>query len=66
MDALILSERLCEPMVEAGLTISVGAVNSSEQLERVLPFQPEIVVSDCPLELRDEHDGEAARAADSG
>lgn len=53
-------------MVEAGLTISVGAVNSSEQLERVLPFQPEIVVSDCPLELRDEHDGEAARAADSG
>jgi glycerophosphoryl diester phosphodiesterase len=52
MEGFILSERLYEPLAEAGLTISVGAVNSSEQLELVLPFGPEILVSDCPLELR--------------
>jgi glycerophosphoryl diester phosphodiesterase len=66
VEGFILSERLCEPIVEAGLTISVGAVNSIEQLKRVLPFQPHIVVSDCPLELRDELDGEKARVAEPG
>jgi hypothetical protein len=52
VEGFILSERLHQPLKEAGLTISVGAVNSTEQLERVLPFRPEVLVSDCPLELR--------------
>jgi hypothetical protein len=36
---------------DAGLGISVGAVNSIEQAEKVLPFGPEILVSDRPAEL---------------
>jgi glycerophosphoryl diester phosphodiesterase len=54
MEGFILSQGLVEPLHEAGITISVGAVNSKAQLERVLPLRPHIVVSDRPAELRDE------------
>jgi glycerophosphoryl diester phosphodiesterase len=54
VEGFIMSKRLCEPLAEAGLRISVGAVNSIEQLEVILPLRPDVVVSDCPLELRKE------------
>jgi hypothetical protein len=43
------------------LRISVGVVNSIAQLELILPLRPDVVVSDCPLELRDELDGRGLR-----
>lgn len=52
LEGFILSSALCEPLADAGLTISVGAVNTRPQLERVLPFSPDILVSDHPDELR--------------
>jgi len=33
---------------EAGLSISVGAMNTAEQLDRLLRLEPEIIVSDMP------------------
>jgi glycerophosphoryl diester phosphodiesterase len=53
-EGFILSERLCGPLADAGLRISVGVVNSIAQLELILPLRPDVVVSDCPLELREE------------
>jgi glycerophosphoryl diester phosphodiesterase len=52
-EGFILSERLCRPLAAAGLRISVGVVNSIAQLELILPLRPDVVVSDCPLELRE-------------
>jgi hypothetical protein len=52
-EGFILSPAVVEPLHEAGLTISVGAVNSEEQLERLLPLRPEIIVSDRPHEIRE-------------
>jgi len=37
---------------DAGVTISVGAVNSTGQLERLLPMHSDIVVSDRPAEIK--------------
>jgi glycerophosphoryl diester phosphodiesterase len=53
MEGFILSEDLVEPLHDAGITMSIGAVNSDAQLERVLPLRPDIVVSDCPAEIKD-------------
>lgn len=54
VEGFIFSERLRAPLAEAGLSISVGAVNSAEQLELLLPLEPDTIVSDRPLELRGE------------
>jgi glycerophosphoryl diester phosphodiesterase len=54
VEGFILSERLCRPLVDTGLRLSVGAVNSIAQLELILPLGLDVVVSDCPLELREE------------
>jgi glycerophosphoryl diester phosphodiesterase len=51
-EGFILSRSLREAAREAGLTISVGAVNSQEQLELLLPLEPEIIVSDDPHTIR--------------
>ena len=64
VEGFILSERLHQPLKEAGLTISAGAVNSTEQLGLVLPFRPEVLVSDCPLELRGALDARLQTQAD--
>jgi len=51
-EGFVLSEELTDPLRGAGLTMSVGAVNSRRALERLLPFEPHIVVSDEPAEIR--------------
>jgi hypothetical protein len=51
IEGFIVDERIVTPLREAGLTISVGAVNTVEQLRRLLPVQPDIVVSNRPAEL---------------
>lgn len=53
MEGFVLSQALVEPLHAAGITMSVGAVNSKPQLERILPLHPDIVVSDCPAEIRE-------------
>jgi glycerophosphoryl diester phosphodiesterase len=54
VEGFILSRDLVDPLHDAGLTISVGAVNSHLQIERLLPLAPDILVSDRPSELKDE------------
>jgi hypothetical protein len=53
LEGFIFSHDLIDPLHEAGVTISVGAVNSSGQLERLLPMHPNIIVSDCPAEIKE-------------
>lgn len=53
LEGFIVSEGLVEPLHAAGISISVGAVNSKAQLERILPMRPHVIVSDCPAELRE-------------
>lgn len=52
-EGFILSKELTDPLHEAGLTISAGAVNSRGQVERLLPLRPHIIVSDQPAEVRE-------------
>jgi glycerophosphoryl diester phosphodiesterase len=52
-EGFILSREIADKLHDAGLSISVGAVNSRNQVERLLPFDPDIVVSDTPAEIRD-------------
>jgi glycerophosphoryl diester phosphodiesterase len=52
-EGFILSKGLVDPLQKAGLTISAGAVNSSGQLERLLPLRPDIIVSDRPSEIKE-------------
>lgn len=51
-EGFILSKELTDPLHEAGLSVSVGAVNSRGQVERLLPLEPHIIVSDQPAEVR--------------
>ena len=51
-EGFILSKEVTDPIHDAGLTISVGAVNSHGQVERILPLEPSILVSDTPVEVR--------------
>jgi glycerophosphoryl diester phosphodiesterase len=60
-EGFILSERLCGPLADAGLRLSVGVVNSIAQLELILPLRPDVVVSDCPRELREELEARGLR-----
>jgi glycerophosphoryl diester phosphodiesterase len=53
LEGFIFSHELIDPLHDAGVTISVGAVNSPGQLERLLPMHPDIVVSDCPAEIKE-------------
>jgi glycerophosphoryl diester phosphodiesterase len=53
IEGFILSEDIVDPLHSAGLTISVGAVNSTGQLARLLPLHPDIIASDCPAEIKD-------------
>jgi glycerophosphoryl diester phosphodiesterase len=53
LEGFIFSHELIDPLHDGGLTVSVGAVNSPGQLERLLPMHPDIVVSDCPAEIKD-------------
>jgi glycerophosphoryl diester phosphodiesterase len=53
-EGFILTPKLVAPLYDAGLTLSVGAINARAQLEPLLPLEPQIIVSDRPLELRDE------------
>jgi glycerophosphoryl diester phosphodiesterase len=52
VEGFILGRTLRESLREADLTLCVGAVNTCDQLRRILPFAPDVVVSDCPHELR--------------
>jgi glycerophosphoryl diester phosphodiesterase len=52
-EGFILAKELTDPLREAGLTISVGAVNSRGQVEHLLPLNPDIIVSDKPAEIRE-------------
>jgi glycerophosphoryl diester phosphodiesterase len=51
LEGFILGPQLHKAIREAGLGLSVGVVNSVDQLLRILPFEPEIIVSDCPHEV---------------
>jgi glycerophosphoryl diester phosphodiesterase len=53
LEGFIFSPDLVDPLHDAGVTISVGAVNNPGQLERLLPMHPDIVVSDCPAEIKE-------------
>ena len=53
MEGFILSDELVDPLQAAGVSISAGAVNSEAQLERLVPLHPDIIVSDCPAEIRE-------------
>src|SRR5215218_2504107 len=53
LEGFIFSPELIDPLHDAGVTISVGAVNRPGQLERLLPMRPDIVVSDCPGEIKE-------------
>jgi glycerophosphoryl diester phosphodiesterase len=53
LEGFIFSHDLIDPLHDAGLTISVGAVNSPGQFERLLPMHPDIIVSDSPAEIKD-------------
>ena len=53
LEGFIFSHDLVDPLHDAGVTISVGAVNSPGQLERLLPMHPDIIVSDCPAEIKE-------------
>jgi glycerophosphoryl diester phosphodiesterase len=53
LEGFIFSHDLIDPLHEAGVTISVGAVNSPGQLERLLRMHPDIIVSDCPAEIKE-------------
>jgi hypothetical protein len=53
-EAFIFTRPLRDALRGAGLRISVGAINSIEQLEPVLPMAPDVLVSDRPHELREE------------
>jgi glycerophosphoryl diester phosphodiesterase len=52
-EGFIISHELADRIHRAGLTISVGAVNNRNQVERLLPFEPDIIVSDAPAEVRE-------------
>jgi glycerophosphoryl diester phosphodiesterase len=54
LEGFILSPDLVDPLHGAEVTLSVGAVNSRLQVERLLPMRPDILVSDRPSELKDE------------
>jgi glycerophosphoryl diester phosphodiesterase len=56
-EGFILGSKLVDAITSAGLSLSVGAVNSAEQAAKVLPYEPEILVSDRPAELRRELSG---------
>jgi glycerophosphoryl diester phosphodiesterase len=51
MEGFILGQQLHDAIRDGGLTLSIGAVNEAEQLRRILPFEPEIIVSDRPNEM---------------
>jgi glycerophosphoryl diester phosphodiesterase len=53
LEGFIFSRDLIDPLHDAGMTVSVGAVNSPGQLERLVPMHPDIVVSDSPAEIKD-------------
>jgi glycerophosphoryl diester phosphodiesterase len=53
LEGFVFSHELIDPLHDAGLTISVGAVNSPAQLERLAPLHPDIIVSDSPAEIKD-------------
>jgi glycerophosphoryl diester phosphodiesterase len=53
LEGFIFSHELIDPLHDAGATISVGAVNSPGQLERILPMHPDIIVSDGPAEIKE-------------
>ncbi len=52
LEGFILNQALRDAAREAGLSISVGAVNTAEQLHSLLPLEPEIIVSDTPHMIR--------------
>jgi glycerophosphoryl diester phosphodiesterase len=52
IEGFILGRTLRDAARDAGLTISAGAVNTGEQLRRLLPLEPEIIVSDTPHRIR--------------
>jgi glycerophosphoryl diester phosphodiesterase len=52
VEGFIVGRTLREALREADLTLCVGAVNTRHQLRRLLPFEPDVLVSDRPHELR--------------
>jgi hypothetical protein len=52
IEGFILGHTLRDAAREAELTISAGAATSAEQLRRLLPLEPEIIVSDSPHAIR--------------
>jgi hypothetical protein len=51
LEGFILNQEFRDTAREAGLSISVGAANTAEQLGR-LRLEPEIIVSDTPHMIR--------------
>lgn len=52
VEGFIFHRELARALHDAGLSISVGAINSGDQLRTLLPMDPDIVVSDRPHEIR--------------
>lgn len=51
-EGFVFSSDLCRALRQQGLSVALGTVNHREQLEALLPLEPEVLVSDCPHELR--------------
>jgi glycerophosphoryl diester phosphodiesterase len=56
LEGFMVLPEMRERLKAAGISLSVGAVNAVDQLERLLPLEPDILVSDRPHELRRELD----------
>jgi ABC-type phosphate transport system ATPase subunit len=52
-EGFILNQEIADQIHGAGRTISVGAVNNRAQVKRLLSFEPDIIVSDQPAEVRE-------------
>jgi glycerophosphoryl diester phosphodiesterase len=63
VEGFIFSPDLRRALTDAGLTASIGSVNSRRQLERVLPIGPDILVSESPHELAAELEAVRPRGA---
>jgi hypothetical protein len=53
VEGFIVGRTLREALREADLTLCVGAVNARDQLRQLLAFEPDVLVSDRPHELRE-------------
>lgn len=53
MEHKLLDEAVARRLRDAGLSIGVWTVNSEQALRRLVPFRPDVIISDVPLLIRE-------------